>query len=67
MKFSILVLALFVTACGYQGARKVGPNTYQLAYCDREAQCFEAAKKTCPNGYVVTKYGSIRPEEFSCQ
>lgn len=66
MKKLILISTLLIS-CGYPTpARVKGTNEYTFAYCDKEHQCFEAAKKVCPNGFTVTKYGNIRPERFVC-
>lgn len=63
----LVLLALLVCGCGYPRPAQIGPNTYRFSYCEPERKCFEAAEKVCPNGYRVTKYGSIRPEEFVCE
>lgn len=65
----ITILASVLGGCGYQGARlKDGSSeVYELPYCKKEADCFKEAEKKCPNGYRITKYGNIRPEEFVCE
>ena len=62
-----LLLGLMVVACGYPPPKEVRPGVYRLTYCDNEEKCFEAADKTCPNGYEVTQYGNLRPEQFICK
>lgn len=62
-----LTLAFLITGCGYPLPREVRPGVYQLNFCEEEIQCFEAAKKTCPNGFRVTKYESSRPLLIVCQ
>ena len=63
-----LSLALFLAGCGYPSPRKIPdkPGHYRLQYCSNESDCFNAAKKTCPEGYRITKFRS-GPEEFVCE
>jgi hypothetical protein len=66
-KRSMMFLLLgSAVGCGYPPPQEIRPGVYQLQFCEREEDCFEAAKKTCPNGFRITKYGGIRPEEFVC-
>ena len=66
MKYVLLVLAL--TGCGVAAQPVPGrPGVYRLHYCAHEVDCFKAAEKTCPGGYDITRYGNIRPEEFTCK
>lgn len=59
-------LLFTLAGCGYPPPREIRPGVYQLEHCMDEVKCFEAAEKTCPDGYRITKYGSVRPEEFVC-
>lgn len=62
------LVIIFNISCGYPQPRMIdGTNEYELKYCDEEIQCFNAADKICPNGYIITKYGNIRPEKFKCK
>lgn len=68
MKKIFIIFMFLIVSCGYNGAVRIqGTNEYQLPYCNDEEDCFKAADKTCPNGYRITKYGSIRPEKFICK
>jgi hypothetical protein len=64
---AVLLIVLAQTGCGYPPPREVRPGLYELNYCDEERKCFEAAEKVCPQGYRITKYGSLRPEQFVCE
>lgn len=67
-KNSTFLFAFLLVSCGYPKPRYIKEtNEYELYYCEVEEKCFEAAEKTCPNGYIVTRYGSIRPEKFRCK
>lgn len=70
MKWALLVMmGMFVglsMGCGYPPPQEIRPGVYELQYCDDEVKCFEAAKKVCPDGFRITKYGALRPEEFTC-
>ena len=66
-KIAFALCALWLVACGYPPPQEVRPGVYKLQFCQNESKCFEAAEKTCPGGYHVTSYGSLRPEEFTCQ
>lgn len=57
---------MVTVGCGYPPPREVRPGLYELQFCEDEQKCFDAMKKTCPNGYRITKFGPLRPQEFSC-
>ncbi len=54
---TVLVLALFLVACGASATKVAGPDgkgTWYAVSCRRsQSNCYEKAGEVCPNGYHV--------------
>jgi hypothetical protein len=64
---TLALLALILIGCGgFPAPKRVAAKTYELAYCEVEQVCLDAAKATCPSGFSVVRWENKRTHTVVC-